>query len=156
MHSLQDIGNPSHWCSAPKHGPCSIVVWPREHSCGSAARELGRPLSGVIFQKSVYAVLSPIILFACTSQVLDNLWYSKNPIRTSYRRCSNCVTVLEFGLWKAVQNERATGQDFSSFHLNGIYLAMSLMETRSARSLCCLWNEVINAWIDMGTRFCKS
>lgn len=34
--SLQDIGNPSHWYSAPKHGPCSIVVWPREHSCGKA------------------------------------------------------------------------------------------------------------------------
>lgn len=119
-------------------------------------RELGRPLSGVIFQKGVYAVLSPIILLACTSQVLDNLRYSKNPIRTSYRRRSNCVTVLEFGLWKAVQNERATGQDFSSFHLSGICLAMSLMETRYAQCLCCLWNEVINAWIDMGTRFCKS
>lgn len=36
---FQDIGNPSHWYSAPKHGPCSIVVWPREHSCGSAAAE---------------------------------------------------------------------------------------------------------------------
>lgn len=39
MHSLQDIGNPSHWYSAPQHGPCSIVFWPREHRCSSAATE---------------------------------------------------------------------------------------------------------------------
>lgn len=97
-------------------------------------RELGRPLSGMIFQKGMCAVLSPIILLAYTSQVLDNLWYSKNPIRTGYWRCSSCVTVLEFGLWKAVQNERAIGQEFNSFHLSGICLEMSLTETRSSRS----------------------
>ena len=48
--------------------------------------DLGRSLSRIIFQKGVCAVLFPIILLACTFQVLDNLWYSKNPIRTGYEK----------------------------------------------------------------------
>lgn len=49
-------------------------------------RNLGRSLNRIIVQKGMYGVLFPIILFACTLHVLDNLWCSKNPIITGYKK----------------------------------------------------------------------
>lgn len=72
-------------------------------------RDLGRLLSTIIVQKDVYAILFSIILLACTFQTLDNLWHKKISLEQD-TRCSNYVTMLEFGLLKAtIPNERTTG-----------------------------------------------
>lgn len=41
---------------------------------------------------------------------------AKIPLEQATKRCSNYITILEFGLLKATPNERATGQDFGGFH----------------------------------------
>lgn len=66
--------------------------------------DLGRSLSRIIFQKGVCAVLFPIILLACTFQVLDNLWYSKSPIRTGYEKVFNLRHCT--GIWTVEGNSK--------------------------------------------------